>query len=147
VGTEVELVDDVAGAVMASVRLLVQRLRQSPAIPDDVTSSESSALARLHRVGPTTAAELARLERISPQSMGATMIGLETRGLVHRASDPGDERRFIIALTEEGDEVVRRRRKARNDVLAHALANRFSEEELLQLRAATPLLERIAHSL
>jgi DNA-binding MarR family transcriptional regulator len=144
---DAHLVDDVAGALMASVRLLVQRLRQSPAIPDDVTSSESSALARLYRVGPTTAAELARLERISPQSMGATVIGLETQGLVRREPDPDDGRRFIITLTEEGDEVVRRRRQARNEVLAHALAAGFSEEELLQLRAATPLLERIAHSL
>jgi DNA-binding MarR family transcriptional regulator len=145
--TEAHLVDDVAGALMASVRLLVQRLRQLPAIPDDVTSSESSALARLHRAGPTTAAELARLERISPQSMGATVIGLEARGLVRRAADPGDGRRFIVSLTREGDEVLRRRRQARNEVLAHALATGFSQEELLELKAATPLLERIANGL
>ena len=142
-----ELVDDVAGGLQVSVRLLVQRLRQFAAIPDDVSSSESSALARLHRVGPSTAAELARLERISPQSMGATVIGLESRGLVCREPDPEDGRRSIISLTEEGDDVLRRRRRARDEVLAHALVSGFSEEELLQLKAATPLLERLAHSL
>jgi len=144
---ESDLVDDVAGALQVSVRLLVQRLRQYPAIPDDVSSSESSALARLHRVGPSTAAELARLERISPQSMGVTVIGLESRGLVCRQPDPDDGRRTIISLTEAGDEMLRRRRQARSEVLAQALATALSDEELVQLKAATPLLERIADRL
>jgi DNA-binding MarR family transcriptional regulator len=144
---ETDLVEDVAGALQVSVRLLVQRLRQSAAIPDDVSSSESSALARLHRVGPSTAAELARLERISPQSMGATVMGLESRGLVCRQPDPDDGRRSIISLTDAGDQMLRRRRRARNEVLAQALTTGFNEEELLQLKAATPLLERLAHSL
>src|ERR1700733_12581568 len=62
-------VEEVAGALQASVRLLVQRLRQTQAVEGDLTSSETSALARLDRTGPTTAAELARLERISPPSV------------------------------------------------------------------------------
>ena len=76
------MVEDVAAVLQASVRLLVQRLRQTQAVEGDLTSPETSALARLDRTGPTTASELARLERISPQSMGATVGALEERGLV-----------------------------------------------------------------
>ena len=76
--------------MQAAVRLLVQRLRQTQAAEGDLTSSETSALARLDRTGPTTSTELARLERISPQSMGATVAALEERGLVARQADPAD---------------------------------------------------------
>src|ERR1700683_562913 len=141
------VVDDVAGALQSSVRLLVQRLRQTQAVEGDLTSSETSALARIERVGPTTAAELARLERISPQSMGATLGALEERGLVRRAPDPDDGRRLIMSLTDEGQELLRRRRQARNDLLSHALADGFTRAELAQLLVAAPLIERLAQSL
>jgi DNA-binding MarR family transcriptional regulator len=141
------VVDDVAGALQSSVRLLVQRLRQTQAVEGDLTSSETSALARIDRVGPTTAAELARLERISPQSMGATLGALEERGLVRRAPDPDDGRRLIMSLTDEGQQLLRRRRQARNELLSHALADGFTRAELAQLLAAAPLIERLAQSL
>ena len=141
------VVDEVAGALQASVRLLVQRLRQTRALEDDLTSSENSAMARLDRVGPSTAAELARLERISPQSMGATLGALEERDLVRRAADPNDGRRLIMSLTDEGQQLLRRRRQARNALLSQALASDFTRTELKQLMTAAPLIERLAQSL
>ncbi len=94
-------VQDIAAALRVSIGLLVRRLRQAQ--PDGgVTLPETSALARLDRGGPATPSELARLERISPQSMGATIAALEARGLVERRPDPGDGRRAVISLTEAG---------------------------------------------
>jgi DNA-binding MarR family transcriptional regulator len=140
-------VDEIAGALQVSVRLLVQRLRQSPAVDGDITSSEISALARVDRIGPASASELAKLERISPQSVGATLSSLEQRGLILRAPDPEDGRRAIISLTSDGEAVLRRHRRARSELLSKALANGFSRSELAQLKAAAPLLERLAHSI
>src|SRR6516162_5834438 len=108
------LVDEVAGALHASVRLLVQRLRQTQAVEGDLTSAESSALARLDRTGPTTSSELSRLERITPQSMGSTVGALEERGLIERMPDPKDGRRAILSLTTAGRDLLRRRRSARS---------------------------------
>ncbi len=141
------LVDDVAGALQASVRLLVQRLRQTPAVEGDLTSAETSALARLDRIGPASPSALAKLERISPQSMGATVGALEERGLVCRAADPGDGRRTILSLTEAGEALLRRRRSARSESLSLALSSGFTRTELEQLLAAAPLIERLAQSI
>jgi DNA-binding MarR family transcriptional regulator len=141
-------VDEVASAVQAAVRLLVQRLRQTKAGEgDDLTSSETSALARLDRSGPTTSTDLARLERISPQSIGATVAALELRGLVARQADPADGRRAILSLTSAGLELLGRRRSARSELLSQALANRFTRAELKQLQVAAPLIERLAESI
>jgi DNA-binding MarR family transcriptional regulator len=138
--------DRVAAALRLSIGLLLRRLRQIPT-RDELTLSESSALARLDRGGPATAAALARAEQISPQSMGATLGALETRGLITRSPDPKDGRRVILTVTDTGLGVLRDRRNARTEQLARALSSGFSPAELEQLMAAAPLLERLAQSI
>jgi DNA-binding MarR family transcriptional regulator len=143
--TEID-VHDVAGALHVSIGLFSRRLRQVPAA-GDLTLSESSVLVRLDRGGPATAAALAKLERISPQSVGATISGLEARGLVARCSDPDDGRRMVLSLTDAGLEVLRSRRSARAEHVARALSTGFSPAELDQLMAAAPLIERLAQNI
>jgi DNA-binding MarR family transcriptional regulator len=137
---------DLAGALRVSVGLLVRRLRQVQA-EGDLTMPETSALARLDRGGPTTATALARLEQISPQSMGATLGALEARGLVERRPDPGDGRRAVVSATEAGLQVLHNRRTAKTERLAQALAAGFTQSELRQLQATVPLIERLAQSI
>jgi DNA-binding MarR family transcriptional regulator len=139
-------VGEVAAALRVSIGLLLRRLRQSrPA--GELTLPEGSALTRLDRGGPATASELARLEQISPQSMGATLGALETRDLIQRHADPADGRRAVLSVTDAGQRVLRDRRNARTEQLAKALSAGFSPAELRQLSAAAPLLERLAHSI
>jgi len=138
-------VDQVARALFVNVGLLRRRLRAAGA-PGEMTFSEIAALARLERGGPATSAELARLEQISPQAMGATLAGLEERGLVARSADPSDGRRVVMSVTGAGLDVVRKRRDVRVDQITAALGD-FTRTELRQLLAAAPLIERLAHSL
>ena len=107
----------IAETLRESVGLLLRRLRQMPAL-GELTLPESAALTRLDRGGPTTASALARLERISPQSIGATLAALEARGLVERCSDPKDGRRVVLSVTEAGHKTMRNRRNARTEHLA-----------------------------
>jgi DNA-binding MarR family transcriptional regulator len=139
-------VDDVAGALLVSIGLLVRRMRQTQA-QGELTLPESSALARLDRGGPATASALAKQEQISPQSMGATLGGLEARGLVERRPDPQDGRRIVLSLTESGLRALRNRRNARTQRLAQTLSTGFTDDELKQLMAVAPLIERLAQSI
>jgi DNA-binding MarR family transcriptional regulator len=136
----------IAETLRESVGLLLRRLRQLPAY-GELTLPESAALTRLDRGGPTTASALARLERISPQSIGATLAALEARGLVERRSDPNDGRRVVLSVTEAGHKTMRNRRNARTEHLARALSTGFTRSELDLLTAAAPLLERLALSI
>ena len=139
-------VDEVAGALRVSIGLFVRQLRQVQA-EGELTLPETSALARLDRGGPTTSAALARLEQISPQSMGAPLGALEARGLVERRPAPGDGRRVVLSLTEAGLETLRNRRNERTEQLARALATGFTRSELKRLMAVAPLIERLAQSI
>jgi DNA-binding MarR family transcriptional regulator len=139
-------IDQMAAALRVSIGLLVRRLRQV-SVDGGLTLSETSALARLDRGGPTTPGVLAKQEQISPQSMGATLAALEARGLIERRPDPGDGRRVVMSMTDAGRELLRSRRNAKVQQLARALAAEFTPAELEQLAAAAPLLERLGQSL
>lgn len=136
---------EIAAALRVSVGMLVRKLKQSR--PDELSIPESSALGRLDRGGPASSSELARLDGISPQSMGVTIAALERRGLVARDPDPEDGRRIVLSITAKGRQVVRDRRGARTELIACALDGGFTHAELDQLRAAAPLLERLAEKL
>jgi DNA-binding MarR family transcriptional regulator len=139
-------VTEAAAALRVSIGLLLRRMRQVR--PDgELSLPETSALARLDRSGPATSSALAKEEQISPQSMGATLAALEARGLVARQPDPDDGRRAVLTLTGAGQQVLRDKRSARVAQLAAALSSAFSPAEVIQLKAAAPLLERLAHSI
>lgn len=139
-----------AAELRVSVGLLSRRLKAHqaaeagsggmPSLP------ELSALVRLDRGGPATNADLAKIEQISPQSMSATLAGLEKRGLIVRTADPNDGRRVVLSLTAEGRHTIEAKRAVRTQQIAAALA-RLDEQDLVALRAAIPALERLAENL
>jgi DNA-binding MarR family transcriptional regulator len=134
---------EVAAALRVAIGLVVRKLRQAH-LPGELTIAETSALSRLDRGGPATSSDMAKQDRISPQSMGATLAALEARGLVERSPDPGDGRRAVISVTAAGAKVLRDKRSARTMQIAAALAGEFTPAEVSQLAAAAPLLERLA---
>jgi DNA-binding MarR family transcriptional regulator len=139
-------VGQVAEALRVGIGLLVRRLRQLQ-VDGELTMPETSALARLDRGGPATSSALAKVEQISPQSMGATLSGLQARGLVERRPDPDDGRRVVLSVTPAGLQLLGSRRTARTEKLAEALSDGFSPTELRALMTAVPLIERLAQSL
>jgi DNA-binding MarR family transcriptional regulator len=138
-------VGDVAVELREAIGLLLRRMRQTS--PGDLTLPENAALTRLNRGGPTTSSALAKLEQISPQSMGATLAGLEAQGLVARHADPEDGRRVLLSLTETGQLILQGKRNARNEQLAKALSANFTPGEIRLLAEAAPLLERLAQNI
>jgi DNA-binding MarR family transcriptional regulator len=144
VAEELDVVD-VAGALHLSLGLLRWRLRQTPV--GELSLSERSAMTRLHRGGPATAAALARQEGISPQGMGLTLGALEERGLIVRRADPADGRRVLVSLSDEGSKSLQDKRNMRTEQVAKALSSGFTAAELATLKAAAPLIERLAESI
>jgi DNA-binding MarR family transcriptional regulator len=136
----------VASVLRLSVGLLLRRMRQVR-VDGELTLPEGAALSRLDREGPTTASALAKQEQISPQSMGATLAALEGRGLIERHQDPDDGRRIVLSVTKAGRQRQRSKTDARTAQLAKALSTGFTAVEIHQLKAAAPLLERLAHNI
>jgi DNA-binding MarR family transcriptional regulator len=139
-------VERLAGALKVGVGMLVRRLRSVQA-EGELTLPETTTLARLDRGGPTTAAALAKVEQISPQSMGATLRALEDRGFIERRPDPDDGRQAVISISEAGLRALLDVRAVRTQLIAHALASALTAEERAVVAAALPLLEKVAQTI
>jgi DNA-binding MarR family transcriptional regulator len=124
-----------------------KRRTQETLAEGDLTVPQLTALSRLDRLGPSTTAELARREQITPQAMGATIARLEQRALVLRRPDSVDGRRSILYLTPAGQAVIGSGRSAVVDRVAVVLAESFTSEEIATLDAAARLIERLAELL
>jgi DNA-binding MarR family transcriptional regulator len=135
-----------AGELRALLGRLSRRLRQTSVV-GEMTLPQASVLSLLEREGPATSGVLATKERITPQSMGTILVSLEALGLVSRTPDPTDGRRLAISLTEAGLQVIHGARRQKEERLAQALANHFTNDEQQVLMAALPLLERLARLL
>jgi DNA-binding MarR family transcriptional regulator len=102
-----------------------------------------SVLLRLEREGPATTSNLARLEAMRPQSMGAVIAALEAAGLVIGAPDPTDGRQTILSLTEACRRWIEEKRAARQDWLTRTIQARLSPAEQDRLMEAVELIRRL----
>jgi DNA-binding MarR family transcriptional regulator len=121
---------------------LRRRLREVNGL-GDLTPSQTSVLSRLERGVPASASDLATLERVRPQSMAATLAAIQEQGLIERTPDPADGRRQLISLTPAGHEVIAGSRRQREEWLARALADHYSEAERQTIIEALALLDRL----
>lgn len=110
---------------------------------DDLTPPQTAVLMRLVKEGPASTSELAGAERVRPQSMAATVAGLDRHGLISREPDPHDGRRQVIALTALGCLRAESDRQVRDEWLVRALQDRYSEQERQVINEAVTLLGRL----
>jgi DNA-binding MarR family transcriptional regulator len=131
-----------ANEVRVSVGRLHRRLRLV-ANEGGLSASQSSALARIAKGEADTAAALAALDGVRPQSMAATVAALERDGWIARDVDPRDGRRAILRLTPEGEALFLGRRAARQEWLTQVLRERLDDDELGTVLTAMQLLQRL----
>ncbi|WP_323741660.1 MarR family winged helix-turn-helix transcriptional regulator [Curtobacterium sp. VKM Ac-2865] len=128
------------------LRVAVNRLsRTLRAQKADSTMSDAvfSALARLHREGPLTLADLSRHEGVTPPSMTKTVAALVELGLATKADHGDDRRKVLIATTPAGADVVVETRRRRDDWLTPRLAV-LTPAERRVLTEATDIMRRLA---
>ena len=121
---------------------LTNRLRAESA-DNDLSPSEQAVLRRLYEHGPATTAALARAEWVKPQSMGATVGGLEAGDFVARAIDAADARCRTVSITERGKRLIQAGRAARQSWLARRIDEALGAEEQRALQSAVALLRRL----
>lgn len=124
---------------------LIRRLRDESK-PGDLTLSQLSVLSRLERDGPTTLTAIAKAEGVRTQSAGATASNLMSMNLISGDPDPNDGRQTILSATDEGKELIRVNRAARETWLVRAIDEHLTHREQEEIASALQLLERLVQS-
>ena len=139
-------VGDSAVTAARELRVLFSRLRRrlrDLGVDDDLTPSQTAVLTRLWKEGASSASGLGGAEGVRPQSMATIVAALEQRGLVERTPDPEDGRRQVVSLTGQGRRRAESDRQVRQEWLARAIQERYSERERRIILDASALLERL----
>lgn len=138
--------DEAAAQAARELRIAVARLHRKlrlVANEGGLSASQVAVLARIAKGEADTAAALATLDGVRPQSMAATVGALEQFGLIGRFPDPQDGRRTILRLTEAGQTTFVGNRAARQEWLERTLRERLDAAEIEAVRAAATLLQRL----
>ncbi|MGA8331739.1 MAG: MarR family transcriptional regulator [Mycobacterium sp.] len=139
-------ISESAAEAARELRVMFSRLRRQlreVAIGGGLTPSQTAVLTRLWKEGASSASALAAAERVRPQSMATILTGLDEHGLIQRAPDPDDGRRQVISLTAAGRRRAESDRQVREEWLARALQERYSERERHVINDALSLLARL----
>ena len=139
-------VGDSAVTAARELRVLFSRLRRrlrDLGVDDDLTPSQTAVLTRLWKEGASSASGLAGAEGVRPQSMATIVAALEQRGLIERTPDPEDGRRQVVSLTGQGRRRAESDRQVRQEWLARAIQERYSERERRVILEALSLLDRL----
>lgn len=138
-------ISDSAVAAARDIRVVFSRLRRrlKDIATDGLTPSQTAVLTRLWKEGPSSASVLAGAEQVRPQSMATILAALGQRGLIEREPDPNDGRRQVVSLTPAGKRRAESGRRVREEWLARAFHERYTEAERRVIVDALSLLERL----
>jgi DNA-binding MarR family transcriptional regulator len=110
-----------------------------------VTSRQAALLALVDTSPGITASELSAAEGVSAPAMTKQVDRLEAAGIVERVRSTDDRRRVGLALTPDGEALLRRIKARRTSWLAERL-DRLEPEELRSIEEIIPLLQRLTES-
>jgi DNA-binding MarR family transcriptional regulator len=142
----VDGISESAVSAARDLRVVFSRLRRqlrSVATGGGLTPSQTAVLTRLWKDGSSSTSALAVAEQVRPQSMATILGALDQHGLIRRAPDPDDGRRQIISLTTAGRRRAESDRQVREEWLARAIQERYSERERRVINDALSLLQRL----
>jgi DNA-binding MarR family transcriptional regulator len=135
----------VASELTIAMTRLRARLRLESSAPTrGWTWSQLSTLHRVIEHGPLTAAALAQVEHVRPQSMAETVAALKVDDLVSTASDPTDGRKTLISATPHGHEVYDRVVATREEWLIRTMDAVATPDERRLLADAVKVLHKLA---
>ncbi|MET8161257.1 MarR family winged helix-turn-helix transcriptional regulator [Sphaerisporangium sp. NPDC005289] len=95
------------GILLAKAGELFAELLEAAVEPFGLRAKDVIVLTAIDSVGPQSQQQLARTHGIDRTTMVSVVDGLERLGLVQRARNPDDRRKYAIGLTGEGQALLR----------------------------------------
>lgn len=135
--------EDASRAIVRAILQLGRRLRAERP-ESSISLTQLAVLATLYRLGPMPAAQLARHERLQPQSLTRVIAEMDGAGFIARHRSEADRRTLVIEITKKGKQTLARDIGARRTWLEAAMAGALSPTEQVLLRLSADLMLKVA---
>jgi DNA-binding MarR family transcriptional regulator len=109
-----------------------------------LSMSQMATMQMLHRHGACGVSDIADYLEVTPAASSQLLNKLVNEGLIERQEDKEDRRVKKIALTPEGDRIIRESIQARQYWFDPLIASLSAEEQDLTKTALTMLVEKAA---
>ncbi len=137
--------DSLAATLRPILARLNRKMRKLSPSNTVLSQTERSILVLLEQHGELLAAELAIMEKITPQSTGQLLNHLTALELVNKKASATDKRKIQISLSEKGQVLLHQVRSERDEWLGKAIAEVCTEQEQLILREAIGPLTKLVN--
>ncbi len=135
--------EDASRAIVRAILQFGRRMRAER--PEcSISLSQLAVLGTLYRLGPMPAAQLARHERLQPQSLTRVIAEMDSAGLITRHRSVSDRRTLVIEITKKGRQTLAHDIGARRVWLESAMASALSPTEQVLLRLSADLMLKVA---
>ncbi len=137
---EQEAIKDLAAQLRPVITRLMRKLRKISPNNNQLSQGERAVLVLLEQSSPMLSSEMAVIEGITPQSMGAILKHLDALSLISKEPSKVDKRKVYISLSPIGKKLIQQVRKEREDWLIEAIAKACTEKDCaILLKAIEPL--------
>ncbi|MGN7987690.1 MarR family winged helix-turn-helix transcriptional regulator [Pedobacter sp. 22226] len=133
---------DIATQLRPVLTRLVRKMRKLSPIDTPLSQTERAVLVSLENQS-LLAAELAVIEKITPQSMGQVITHLNSLGLIDKTPSDTDKRKIYLSISALGKEMIRQVRNERDEWLSKAIAEVCNAQEQEILKAAIGPLTKL----
>lgn len=134
---------EMASDLRSTATRLVRNLRKQNA-SSSFSHTDLLTLSLLHEHGSLLPSELSELERVSAQAISQIINKLDEAGCVRKKTDPTDKRKTEISLTKKGLKTLDEIWQKKNEWMANAMNDIFSDKEMKTIASCLPLLQRLA---
>ncbi|TDG37804.1 MarR family transcriptional regulator [Pedobacter changchengzhani] len=133
-----------ASALRPILARLNRKMRKLSPSNTPLSQTERSILVLLEQHDQLLSAELAVLEKITPQSVGPLLNHLAELDLIEKRPSTTDKRKINISLSVKGQDFLQQVRQERDEWLGKAIAELCTpQEQLILQQAITPLTKLI----
>jgi len=122
---------------------LIKLLRRETKDEAQLSLTERSTMGLLYQHGELLPSDIARMEKVTTQSMSQIINHLFEVGFIHKNPSVADKRKVLLSLTPAGTVSVEERRHNKEEWLAKALHAKASPEERELVMKALTVLEKL----
>lgn len=134
---------ELATLIRTTVARLVKLMRRETGNESQLSLTERSTMGALYPDVELAPSELARMEKVTTQSMSQVINHLVELNYISRTPSGDDKRKTILQLTDSGRVRVEASRKEKQEWLAQVLYQRATAEEKVVLLESIKILSKL----